>query len=121
MNSMQSFEKIIEQFGGWPILDETTNKTNLPILDKLILLKRIESSQFIDIFVSSNPKDPKHNILRVAQPSWFFSREYIFNEEIMQTYSNLALNTIKYLNPLNPTLREEIKAFLEIETQFALV
>ena len=50
---------------GWPILKSNGyNETN-SFLEKLIKLKKVESSQIFELYVSTDPKDPTKNVLRV--------------------------------------------------------
>jgi len=86
-----------------------------------VLLKRLESSQLFELYVSSNPKDPRHNLLRLSQASWFFNREYLNNTAVMQAYKEFTLNSIKYMKPLSTNLTSEIKSMLDLEMQFELV
>lgn len=107
--------------GGWPLLNGPNYKQKYSIIEKLAILKKVESSQFFEIFISTNPKDPRRSILRIAQPSWFFNKEFLLNENIMEAYKTLITNTIIYLNPLSSNLTEDIKNMLDLETQFGLV
>lgn len=110
-----------EELGGWPILSGNDYKYKFSLNEKQLILKKVEAAQWFEVFVSTNPKDPKHNILRLAQPSWFFNKEYILNQRIMNAYSQLMTNTIKFLNPLSSNFTDEIKAILELENRFAMV
>lgn len=110
-----------EELGGWPILTGNDYQANYTLVEKQLLLKKVETSQWFEVFVSTNPKDPKHNILRIAQPSWFFNKEYIHNKHIMNAYAQLMNNTIKFLSPLSSNFTDEVKAILDLETKFAMV
>ena len=56
---------INEEFMGWPILKSNEYNETSSLLEKLIRLKKVESSQIFEIYVSTNPKDPTKNVLRV--------------------------------------------------------
>jgi hypothetical protein len=57
---------IENDLGGWPILqgDAYDPKKYTP-LDKLLMLNKIDASQLFQIHVTTNPKNPKQNVLRV--------------------------------------------------------
>ena len=63
---------INEELGGWPLLQlkqqpNTSNSTTkLSILDRMVRLRRIESSELFPLYVSSNPKNPRKSVLRVS-------------------------------------------------------
>jgi hypothetical protein len=64
---------------------ETTLKKGFkPIIDKKLGAKEEKLTYNTNL----KAKDPTRNILRVSQPTWFFSREFIFNEEIMNNFRN---------------------------------
>lgn len=119
-------ELIASEFGGWPILNNnpvlssTKPTKEVSILDKMIRLKRVESSQLFELFVSTNPKNPRRNVLRVMQPSWFFATEYLSNTKVIDAYKNLMKTVIGYLAP-NVNLTKQIDAIFEIENEFAKV
>jgi hypothetical protein len=117
---------IANEYGGWPILKKNPAVSSsqptkeVSILDKLIRLKRIESSQLFELFVSTNPKNPRRNILRIMQPSWFFATEYLSNSKVIDAYKNLMTTVIGFLVP-GVNLTKEIDAIFEIEVEFAKV
>ena len=52
--------------GGWPILQgERYDPNKHTVQEKLLMLNKIDSSQFFQIHVTTNPKNPKQNVLRV--------------------------------------------------------
>ena len=55
---------INEELSGWPILNSST-QYNITVIDRLIRLKKVDSSQLFECFVSTDPKNPKKNVLRV--------------------------------------------------------
>ena len=56
--------------GGWPLLTANTSSSaasqTLSSIERLIRLRLIGHKPFIDLFVSSNPKEPSNLILRVS-------------------------------------------------------
>jgi len=57
---------IDENLGGFPILyNNDSYVANHTIMDKLLMLKKIDSSQLFDIYISINPMDPKKSVIRV--------------------------------------------------------
>lgn len=119
-------EVISSEFGGWPILDNNPSLSSskptkeISILDKMIRLKRVESSQLFELFVSTNPKNPRRNVLRVMQPSWFFATEYLSNTKVIEAYKSLMKTVIGYLVP-SVNLTKQIDSIFEIENEFAKV
>lgn len=60
---------INRELGGWPILEidpPISLSEKLTILERLIKLRKYDLAQIIEVYVGSNPKDPKTNILRVS-------------------------------------------------------
>jgi len=54
--------------GGWPILQgERYDPNKHTVQEKLLMLNKIDSSQFFQIHVTTNPKNPKQNVLRVKK------------------------------------------------------
>lgn len=61
-----NFLKIIDsEFGGWPLISE--QKSSLTIIERMVILRKIGFKPFIDIHVTSNPKNPVASILKVFQ------------------------------------------------------
>lgn len=108
------------EFNGWPILENNSSFENITVLEKLIRLKTVESSQLFELFVSTNPKDPKHNLLRIIQPSWFFNREYLSNEKILSAYKHFLTTVVNEFMP-GTNLTRDIDAIYNIEMKFANV
>jgi predicted metalloendopeptidase len=138
-------DMINEEFGGWPILNRdqqnmtttTTTTTTFDdsshIINKLIQLFRVGSSQLFEFYVSSDPKNPKKNVLKTCQPAWFFNVEYLKDEEIMEAYEVYAISVIESILLFNQTwdkresvltdqsLKNDIKKIIELEKKFAAV
>jgi hypothetical protein len=52
--------------GDWPILQgERYDPHKYTVQEKLLMLNKIDSSQLFQIHVTTNPKNPKQNVLRV--------------------------------------------------------
>ncbi|CAF0711920.1 unnamed protein product [Brachionus calyciflorus] len=113
---------IIEKnFGGWPLLKGEKLDNSTKIIDKLIKLRKLDASQFFEVFISLNPKDPKKYILRVSQPDWFFNKENLFNDKLMFAYRNLMHSIIQFLNSDNKDLTVDIDQIFELERKFSLL
>lgn len=53
-------------FGSWPILDDSGwDENTFDLIDILIASKRISINQLLNVYVTTNPKDPRTSLLRV--------------------------------------------------------
>ncbi len=113
---------ISERLNGWPILNgtEAATPSNSSVLDRLIRLKKVDSSQLFELFVSTDPKNPKRNVLRVLQPSWVFNREYLDNKKVMAAYKTLMTTVVQYFVP-DANISTTIDSMLSIENRFTNV
>lgn len=56
---------INDELGGWPVLGDLSNSSRFMPLEKLINLRLYQSKIFVDLSVSSNPKNPNYSVLKV--------------------------------------------------------
>lgn len=108
--------------GGWPILQgKSYDPDNLTVIEKMLMLKSIESPLIFEVYVTLNPKNPTHNILRISQPEWFFNKEYLLDGKIMYAYKNYMRSMIYSLSDEKSNLTKQIDRIFEIEKEFSMV
>ncbi len=113
---------IDQEFGGWSILNPDLPAKNLTIIEKLVLLRKIGFKPLIDIRVAPNPKNPQLNILKIKQPSWFFSKQYYNDEKFEAAYKEYLLKYVTFLNTTTlPEIEKKVDMIFEIEKNLALV
>lgn len=62
-----NFLRILElEFGGWPLINDESLKSNMTLIERLVNMRRLGFKPFIDIHITSNPKDPLSSILKVS-------------------------------------------------------
>ena len=54
-----------DEFGGWPLIADNSLKNSMTIIERLVNMRRLGFKPFIDIHVTSNPKNPLTSILKV--------------------------------------------------------
>ncbi|RNA08867.1 neprilysin isoform X2 [Brachionus plicatilis] len=109
------------KFNGWPLLNQNKSTKSTTLIDLLIKLRKKNSWQLFDLFVSLNPKNPKKYILRLSQPEWFFNKENLLDDKLMQAYKDLMITVVKNLNKENLNLTAGVDKMLEIEQKFAML
>lgn len=56
------------EFEGWPIIHLNANMNRFSALEKLVKLRLIDVVFFIDVSISSDPRDPEKSVIRVRFP-----------------------------------------------------
>lgn len=64
INGEKKFLEVLEEeFGGWPMVRPSTK--NVPLMEKMINLRKLGFKTLIDIHVTLNPKNPQALIIKV--------------------------------------------------------
>ncbi len=115
----ENFIQILEEyFGGWPLLGQVDQ--NLTIYSRLLKLRRIGFKPLIDIRVTPNPKIPNTNMLKLKQPTWFYSKKYYEEKAFKNAYVEYLKKFVVYLNPsLDDKNDEQINRIFELEKNIA--
>lgn len=59
--------ELINQVGGWHMIDNTLNVDSTSIYNRLVALRKLGTAPLFNVFVSASPKEPKKYLLRVSE------------------------------------------------------
>ena len=94
-----NFLQILDQyFGGWPILRRGATRS-MSLVEKLVALRQYGFRPLLDIRVAPNPKRPHTHILKLKQPTWFFSKVYYDDLRFERAYKKYLLAFVTNLSP----------------------
>jgi predicted metalloendopeptidase len=94
------------------------------LLDKLVKMRFYDLRFLVDVYVSSDPKNPSKSILRVKQPHNFFSKELYNDSNLTEAYKTLLYKVTELMSSLVNSTRnhkEDVNRMFELEKEFAMV
>ncbi|KAJ6217058.1 hypothetical protein RDWZM_008215 [Blomia tropicalis] len=104
----EPLRRLIDQLGGWPILDSNWNEKNVTLIDMHSRLREIGliDDMIQSVTVISHDKDNTHNVLAVSPATFgLMDRDFmvrdLHNDSSLQRYYRLMLYTIKLLSDRN--------------------
>jgi hypothetical protein len=111
--------------GGWPIIHGDA-VTKLALLDKLVKLRMYDLRFLVNVYVSTDPKNPNKSILRVKQPHNFFNKDLYEKSEspLIEAYNTLVLRVVELFSEISNSTRsykEDVARMFELEKSLAMV
>ena len=101
--------------GGQPKLDAES------FMGKVANFDKMNFKTYFEFLVYEDPKNPKANILRLNQPSWFFPKQVYASAELVKLYKDFATKFIEALNSRQQTAfnKAEIDRMIKLEIDLA--
>lgn len=75
------------------------------------------------MFVTSNPKNPAEYVIAVDQASWFFSKQYYNDANVVSAYKQYITRVAEYMgaDKANSAYQTEVNEMYQLETEFVKV
>ena len=110
------------ELGGWPILSGAEYNPSMTAVEKITDFLKKGLKPLFSIVVTSNPKKPAQYMLAIEQPSWFFSKSYYENQDIMKAYKTYMKTVAQSMGAdVNANLQKELDDMFTLETEIVKV
>lgn len=110
-------DTINTKLGGWPLL---TSKENPFSTEKILSnLARLNIHPFIEIVVTTNPKNRQQKMIKLRQPVSMNKREFYQSTDYYSSFMTFSKNVLSYLNSTNANLHDDIEKLIKISFSFS--
>ena len=100
---------------------EVSFATTKDVVDMMVQYRLRGVRPLVSVTVTSNPKNPAQYVIGIDQPSWFFSKSYYANENVMEAYKAYVTKMAELMGApaKNAQYKQEIDDMLALERRLA--
>ncbi|XP_035829151.1 neprilysin-1 [Aplysia californica] len=123
---LKPVRSLLAELGGWPVLDKSRDRQydNQDVIELLVKLRRINSKDMINFWVSEDDKKSDVNIIQLDQPELgLLSLDYYLKDEYskLALYRKFALDVAVMFGADEKTASRDVDDWVNFEVELAKI